>query len=129
MVGLMKWLLSVDQASYSPKHFDVARDGDGPLLIEAIYLLGFLEKLREQWMIEVQHWHHESLLLFSFLTHFNGQAPFRNPLLLSLPMMMPELEALQALDFSTTHGCKSPKKTQTWRLFPQKIHQETETGV
>jgi len=59
---------------------DMARDGDGALLLKSIFLLGFLEKLLEQWMVYIHHRYYKTLLLFSFTAHIHGHAALGNVL-------------------------------------------------
>ena len=60
-----------------PELLHMARDADGALLIETVLLLGFLQELNEERVVEVNHRHHEPLLLFS-QTNLDRQTPLRN---------------------------------------------------
>lgn len=87
VVRVVEGLLPVNHALDVPKLLHVARDGDGALLIKAILFLSLLQELNEQWVIEVNHRHHKSLLLFT-LAHLDCQAPFWN---ISDPLFLPTM--------------------------------------
>lgn len=97
-------VFGVDDASNVPEVLDVTRDGYGSLLIEAVFFLCFLEKLHEEWVIEVDDWHHKPLLVFS-LTHLYGQTPFGHS---SLP-----LKTLHSLLPTATHDCKNNRERRS----------------
>jgi len=99
-------LFAVDDASNVPKLLDVTRDGYGSFLVEPVLFLCLLQKLHEEGVSEVHHWHHEPLLLFS-LTHLYSQTPFRHSS--SEPFLLP-LKTLHSLLPTATHHCK--KKTE-----------------
>lgn len=68
-------LFPINHALDVPKLLHMARDGDGPFLIKPIFFLSFLQELHEQWVIEIYHRHHKSLLLLT-LAHLDSQTPF-----------------------------------------------------
>lgn len=85
---VMKGVFPINHALNVPKLLNMARNCDCALLIKSILLFGLLQQLHEQWMIEIYHWHHNSLLLLS-LAHLNRQTPLWNiSYHLFLPMMM-----------------------------------------
>lgn len=59
---------------------DMTRNSDGALLLKSIFLLGFLEKLLEQRMVDIHHRYYETLLLFSFAAHVDRHAALGNDL-------------------------------------------------
>lgn len=64
VVMVMKGSFPINQALNVPKFLHVARNCDGTLLIESIFLFRFLQKLDEQRVIKVYHRHYKSLLFF-----------------------------------------------------------------
>ncbi|KAG9452584.1 hypothetical protein H6P81_005488 [Aristolochia fimbriata] len=68
----------VDDALDVSELGDVAGDVDGSLLVEAVLLLGLVEELHEEGMVEVDDGHHEPLRLLPFLTHHDRQTPLRH---------------------------------------------------
>ena len=68
VVMVMVMLFFVDHASNIAKVLDVARDGDGSLLIESVLFLSFFQELHEERVIDIDHWDHK-LLLFLPLTY------------------------------------------------------------
>lgn len=92
MMVVMERLFSIDHASNVSELFDVAGDGYGSLLVEPVFFLCLLEKLHEEWVVEVHNGHHEPLLLLCLSTHLYCQTPFgyaSELLLLPMPMPMP----------------------------------------
>lgn len=68
-------LFPINQASDVTKVLHVAGDGDGALLIKPILLLSLLKKPHEEWVVEVEHRHHEPLPILLRLAHPYRQAP------------------------------------------------------
>ena len=77
VVMVMLMLFFVDHASNIAKVLDVARDGDGSLLIESVLFLSFLQELHEERVVDIDHWDHKPLLLLP-LTYQDCQTPLRN---------------------------------------------------
>lgn len=98
MVLVVEGPLPINHALDGPKLLYMARDGDGALLIKAILFLSLLQELNEQWVIEVHHRHHKSLLLFT-LANLDCQTPFWNIsnhlFLPTMMMMMDEMRQVQ----------------------------------
>lgn len=99
MVVAVDGPLPVNHALNVPELLHMARDGDGALLIEPVLLLGFLQELNEERVVEVKHRHHEPLLLFSH-AHLDGQTPLRNVsaihlLVLVVAVMMMKVREVQ----------------------------------
>lgn len=68
--------LFVDHPPDLAEVLNVAGDGDGPLLVEAVLLLRLLEQPREQRVVQVLYRHHEPLLLLLPLPpHPDHRAP------------------------------------------------------
>lgn len=88
-IMMMEGLFPINHAPDVPKLLNMARDGDCPLLIKTILFLSLLQQLHEQWVIEIHHRHHKSLLLLS-LSHLYRQTPFRHisRLLFPRPLVM-----------------------------------------
>lgn len=89
---------------YNPLHVlemgHVAWYGDGALLLEAVLLLSLLEQLHEQRMIEVNHGHHEPLLLLPLPHHYREATLWyvpRLPLAVVQQVREMEVEAEQVL--------------------------------
>ena len=90
MVVVMKGLFPINHSLNVSKLLNMARDCDCPLLIKTILLLRLLQELHEEWVIEVQHRHHKSLLLLS-LPNLYCQTPLwhiSDHLFLPMIMMM-----------------------------------------
>ncbi|KAG4950871.1 hypothetical protein AAZX31_16G019000 [Glycine max] len=117
VVMMMKGLVPINQATNVSEFLNMARDGDGALLIKAILFLCLFEKLHEERVVDVNHRHYEPLLLFS-LTNLNCHAPFWDPselLLLILPftmMVMVQIETLAWTLLSNTHFFLPPRKKE-----------------
>lgn len=69
LVVMMNRLVTTNDALDGPKLLHVARKSDGAGVIEPVLLLGFLQQLHEEWMVDVNHRNHEFLLLLTFMTH------------------------------------------------------------
>lgn len=74
MVVVLDWLLLVNHALDGAKILDMARYGDGSLLVKAKLFLSFLQQLHEERVVDVNHRDHKPLLLFT-LTHHDCQTP------------------------------------------------------
>lgn len=145
MMVVMERLFSIDHASDVSELFDVAGDGYGSLLVEPVFFLCLLEKLHEEWVVEVHNGHHEPLLLLCLSTHLYCQTPFGYASeLLLLPMTMTirtvQMKPLQAL-LPTPHLSLSPceekdnkRRSQLPKLvlcvcvFPEKLNSEENRG-
>ncbi|RWW13155.1 hypothetical protein GW17_00023147 [Ensete ventricosum] len=66
--------VTVDDALDVEEVVDVARDGDGSRVVEAVLLLGRPEQGHEERVVEVPHRHQEPLLLLPLASH-----PYRHP--------------------------------------------------
>lgn len=117
MMMVMEGLFPINHALDVPKLLHMARDGDGPLLIKSVLFFSLLQELHEQWVVEVYHRHHKSLLLFT-LAHLDCQTPFWHISYLLLLMMLllmmmvrqKQMEVSQTF-LSTSHICsKSENK-------------------
>ncbi|KAG0491960.1 hypothetical protein HPP92_005019 [Vanilla planifolia] len=62
-------VVSVDDALNAAELLDVARDGDGTVVVEAVHLLGLLEEPHEERVCEVTQGNHKALLLLFLLSH------------------------------------------------------------
>lgn len=76
----------VDHPLNITKLLDMARNGNRSFLIEPILILGYLQQLHKQWVVNINHWNHEPLLLFA-LTNHDSQTPFRDIFQVLLMMM------------------------------------------
>ena len=77
---------------------DVAGEDEGPAVVEAVLLLGLLEELREEGVIDVHHGDDESLeLLLCFVAHHDSHAPLRHALRILL--LGEEVEAHGVLNY------------------------------
>ncbi|WRX16910.1 hypothetical protein QQP08_009397 [Theobroma cacao] len=74
---MMLVLFFIDHALNIAELLHVARDGDGALLIESVLFLGFLQKLHEERVVDIDHWDHKPLLLLP-LTYQDCQTPLWN---------------------------------------------------
>lgn len=81
-VVVMRIALLLDGVLDASKVLDLAGDGDGALVIEAVLLLGLLEQPRKQRVVQIHDGDHEPLLV---LAHPYGHAPLRQQLLLLPP--------------------------------------------
>lgn len=87
---VMEGLFPINHALDVPKLLHMARYGYGSLLIKPVFFLCLLQELQEQWVVEVYHRHHKSLLLLT-LAHLDCQTSLRHIsdiLLLSMVMVM-----------------------------------------
>lgn len=123
MIVIMEGLFPVNHALDVPKLLHVARDGDSPLLIKPVLLLSLLEELHEQWVVEVNHRHHKSLLLLT-LPHLDCQTPFWHvsdllllPVLLLLMKMRQVQVEVQQTFLATAHICKSEHQARHRNLL------------
>lgn len=124
MMVVMERLFSIDHASNVSELFDVAGDGYGSLLVEPVFFLCLLEKLHEEWVVEVHNGHHEPLLLLCLSTHLYCQTPFgyaSELLLLPMPMTMTirtvQMKPLQAL-LPTPHLSLSLRRKRQQKKEP-----------
>jgi len=51
---------------------NLARNGDGALLLKSIFSFGFLEEFLEQRMVYIHHRYYKTLWFFSFTAHVHG---------------------------------------------------------
>lgn len=105
VVVVMKGLVPINQATNVSEFLNMARDGDGALLVKAILFLCLFQKLHEERVVDVNHRHHEPLLLFP-LTNLDCHAPFWDPselLLLILHFTMVKIETLARTLLPYTH--------------------------
>ena len=105
VVMMMKGLVPINQATNVSEFLNMARDGDGALLVKAILFLCLFQKLHEERVVDVNHRHHEPLLLFP-LTNLDCHAPFWDPselLLLILHFTMVQIETLARTLLPYTH--------------------------
>nr|ACU16104.1 unknown [Glycine max] len=105
VVVVMKGLVPINQATNVSEFLNMARDGDGALLVKAILFLCLFQKLHEERVVDVNHRHHEPLLLFP-LTNLDCHAPFWDPselLLLILHFTMVQIETLARTLLPYTH--------------------------
>lgn len=79
VVVVVEVFLPVDDALDGAEVLDVARDGDGAFLLEAVFVFGFLEQLHEQWVVHVHDRDDKPLLLLP-LAYQDRQTPFWNVL-------------------------------------------------
>lgn len=87
MVVVVVVIFLINQALYMAKLLHVARNIDGALVIKPELFLSFLQQLRKQRMIDVNHRDYDPLLLLS-LTNHNCYAPLGNIFPFSLPMVV-----------------------------------------
>jgi len=125
MMMVMEGLLPINHTLDVPKLLHMARDGDGSFLIKPVLFFSLLQELHEQWVVEVYHRHHKSLLLFT-LAHLDCQTPFWHIsyllllMLLLLMMMRQEQMEVSQTFLSTSHICSKSenkdRKTKKERL-------------
>lgn len=87
LLVVVDWLLLVNNALDGAKLLDVARYGDGSLLVKAKLFLSFLQQLHEERVVDVNHRDHKPLLLFT-LTHHDCQTPLWDVFQLFLVVMV-----------------------------------------
>jgi len=71
-------LLLVDEALHILEVRDLARNGDGALLLKSIFLLGFVEEFLEQRMVYIHCRYYKTLMFFSFTAHVYRDAALWN---------------------------------------------------
>ncbi|CAL9105358.1 unnamed protein product [Musa acuminata var. zebrina] len=74
--------VAVDDVLDAAEVLDVAGDGDGALVVEAVLLLRLLEQPHEEGVAQVVHRHHEPLPLLPLPAHPYSHPPLPYPLLL-----------------------------------------------
>lgn len=106
----------INQALYMAKFLHVARNIEGALVIKPKLFLSFLQQLRKQRMVYVNHRDYDPLLLLS-LTHHNCYAPLGNIFPFSLPMVMVVVMKMGSVQMeiqehfvSTTHFKENPDR-------------------
>ncbi|PON71994.1 hypothetical protein PanWU01x14_068360 [Parasponia andersonii] len=92
MLMLVKRSLLINDSLNGSELIHVARNGDRALLIESVLFLGFLEKLHEERVVDVDNRNNEPLSLFLSLSNHHGQTPlwdiFHDHFFVLLMMMM-----------------------------------------
>nr|AFP55593.1 hypothetical protein [Rosa rugosa] len=68
-------LLLINQALNGEELLHVARDSDRTVVVETVLLLGFLQQLNEERVVDVNHRNHKPLLLLA-LAHYHRHTPF-----------------------------------------------------
>ncbi|MED6111067.1 hypothetical protein PIB30_049014 [Stylosanthes scabra] len=103
---------------HMPEVLDMAGDSDGPtVVVEAVLILGVLQKLHEERVVEVHEWNHEPLLLFSLMTNLYRQTPLgHQPLLSLLPHLLRVSSSIKTREH-TQHCLLSRSTTQfLWEI-------------
>jgi len=109
MMIVMKRLFPINQTSYVSELLNTTRDSYGSFMIKTIFFFCLFEKLHEEWMIEINHWNHEPLLIFS-LTNLDCKTPFwYTSELLLLPMQKKSFET----SLTTSHLCNKTRNKNT----------------
>lgn len=120
---MMLVLFFIDHALNIAELLHVARDGDGALLIESVLFLGFLQKLHEERVVDIDHWDHKPLLLLP-LTYQDCQTPLWNIFQVLLFMVMKAVKVrhmkveIHVVFVSTSHNFSSAN-------YPQIKQEET----
>lgn len=87
MMMIMMVTIFIDHPLNITKLLDMARNGNRSFLIEPVLILGYLQQLHKQRVVNINHRNHEPLLLFT-LTYHDSQTPFRDIFQVLLLMMM-----------------------------------------
>ncbi|XXG76173.1 hypothetical protein AAC387_Pa08g0584 [Persea americana] len=126
VVVVMVSLLLVNNPLHVAKLGDVARDRNSALLLESILFFCNFEQLHEQWMVEVNHRHHEPLLLLPLAHHDRETTLWYVPRLLlavvqQVQVREVEVEAEQVLVPAPHHKQQQQKQQKFEKLRNQEI--------
>ena len=67
--------LAVDNPLNVSKLLNFTRNGDRTLVMKSIFFFSLLQQLHEQRVVQVDQWHHKSLVFLWCLPYFHCQAP------------------------------------------------------